>query len=117
MGLRLAIGIRGLSQVTLVPAHSGDQGRARRLADRANGVSPLHQRVVAADEPLSGAVFLAGLASAATAGLHAAGPVVAVRSGDDGRRVNLDQRFDRVRAAAGQTGLPKVDAAASAAET
>ena len=46
--------------------------------------------------------MLAGVASAAITNQHSVGSVVAVRSGDDADRINMDQRFDRVRAAAGR---------------
>jgi hypothetical protein len=102
LGLRFSVGRLERSHVTLSPVHPGDRGRARRLADKANSLSPLHGAVAAVEALPAGKMVLAGVASAATATDHRTGPLVAVRSGDDPQRVNLDQRFDRVRVAAGQ---------------
>jgi hypothetical protein len=100
LGMRLAIGTA--TRLTLVPVHSADRSHSRHLVEQARGLSPLHDAVELGDAPPAGDLVLAGLALAATVGDRPGGPLIAVRSGDDARRVNLEQRFERVRAAAGK---------------
>jgi hypothetical protein len=103
LGLRFAMGRIERSPVALAPVLPKDRNRAHRLAEKADSISLLHGVVTVAEAlPDEGVVF-AGVASAATATDRRGGPLVAVRSGDDPQRVNLDQRFDHLRVAAAHT--------------
>lgn len=101
LAARIAMGRPGATGLCLVPGDQGQRNRSRRVADQASQVSLLHDRAVVADEVAAGSQLVVGLRSALAARTVRTGTVLAVRSADDGQRINMDQRIGRLSTQAG----------------
>ena len=96
IGVRIALGHVGVTQLRLAPASPGDTSRCRRLRDRSSDLEGADLDVEVEDVGAGATLVLGGLGSIAERPTASLVPVVIVRSSDDPERIGMDQRFVRL---------------------